>query len=89
LLAEWSPKYKAAWNTYKEKKAIRDGLLPNMLARPPRGGLKESQQKWIWQQLAEFEQKNIQRLSSQEVRAKVVFTYNQALLCLYHHPEVW
>lgn len=60
-----------------------------MLARPPKGSLKEAHQKWIWQQLAEFEQKNIQRLSNQEVRARVVFTYNQALLCLYHHPEVW
>jgi cleavage stimulation factor subunit 3 len=88
-IAESMPRYKAAWQKYKEKKNIREGLLLNMLARPPRGSMKEEQQKKIWKHLISFEKRNTQRLSMEEVRQRVMFTYEQALLCLYHYPEVW
>jgi len=68
---------------------MRENLLPNMLARPPRGQLREENQKMIWRQLIEFELKNTQRLSPQEVKLRITFTYNQAILCLYHHADVW
>lgn len=89
VLSENMPRYKLAWTKYKEKKNIREGLLLNMLARPPSGLDKEEQQKKIWRHLIAFEKRNTQRLSIEEVRQRVMFTYEQALLCLYHYPEIW
>lgn len=37
LLAEQSPKYMAARVVYRERKIMMEGILRNMLARPPRG----------------------------------------------------
>lgn len=89
VLAENMPRFKAAWQKYKEKKNIREGLLLNMLAKPPSGSPKEEQQKKIWKHLISFEKRNTQRLPMEEVRQRVVFTYEQALLCLYHYAEIW
>ncbi len=88
-LAESHPQYQLALKKFKEKKNIRDGLLLNMLARPPSGLEKEEQQKKIWKTLIAFEKRNTQRLSMEDVRQRVLFTYEQALLCLYHYPEIW
>ncbi|KAL0487843.1 cleavage stimulation factor subunit 3 [Acrasis kona] len=88
-IADNQPRFKTAWNKYKEKKNMREGLLINMLARPPCGSHKEEQQKRIWLALIEFEKRNTQRFTNEELQSRVKFIYNQALLCLYHYPEVW
>lgn len=88
-LTECNPRYKNAWNKFKDKRAIRENLLPNLLARPPRGHPREESQKQIWRALIDYELKNTQRLSPGEVRTRVTFAYNQALLCFYHHSDLW
>lgn len=102
LLPEYLSKFKSAWNAFKEKRSLREHLMPNMLARPPRfapvvqpdaplsvASLKEEEQVVLWKQLVHFEKRNVQRLQPAQLKQRVVFAYNQALLCLYHHPDVW
>ena len=95
FLGEMAPKQKSAMNKYKERKNIREnmggvgGLLLNMLATPPTGSEKERVQKQIWKDLIELEKRNTQRLSTQEVKRRVMFTYQQCLLCFRHHVDIW
>ncbi len=89
ILSEQNPRFKTAWNKYKEKKQVREGLLLNMLARPPCGSHKEEQQKRIWLNLIELEKRNTQRLPTEELQKRVKFTYQQALQCMQHYPEIW
>lgn len=89
LLSEQSLKYKVGVGKLKERKVLREGLLINMLATPYKGTLKEDQQLKIWKSLIENEIKNIQKQNLVEVKRNVIFTFNQALLCLYHYPEIW
>jgi cleavage stimulation factor subunit 3 len=43
----------------------------------------------LWKRLLEFEKTNPQKLEPQQLENRIVFTYNQCLLCLYHYPELW
>jgi len=91
LLAEHAPKYMQARTTYRERKNYLDGLQRNMLARPPRYavGKKDAQQISLWKKLLVYEKQNPQKLSSEGLRERISFTYNQCLMCLYHFPEIW
>eukprot|EP00761_Pharyngomonas_kirbyi_P004739 gb/GECH01004744.1/.p1 GENE.gb/GECH01004744.1/~~gb/GECH01004744.1/.p1 ORF type:complete len:697 (+),score=189.74 gb/GECH01004744.1/:1-2091(+) len=89
VAAEHINKFKTALARYRDKRSIREGLLVNMLAKPPSGSAKEEQQVKIWRKLIEFEKRNSQRLTSSDLHKRVTFTYNQSLLCLYHYPDIW
>ena len=43
----------------------------------------------LWKRLLNYERANPQRLESEPLYKRVVYTYNQCLLCLYHYPEIW
>lgn len=53
------------------------------------GTIKEEHQVRLWRRLINFEKTNPQRLDPAGLRARVTFTYNQCLLCLYHYPDMW
>lgn len=90
LLTEQSQRYKIGVGKLKEKKVLREGLLINMLATPYKGTPKEDQQLKIWKSLIDNEVKNVQtKQNLAEVKRNVIFTFNQAILCLYHYPEIW
>lgn len=86
---DMQPKFKSTLSRLRHKKTVHDGLLLNMLARPPRNSEKEFQQKRIWKRIVAFEMEVTQGVEPEEVRQRVTFAFNQALLCLYHHPDVW
>jgi cleavage stimulation factor subunit 3 len=108
LLSQHQPKYMGARVVYRERKSLMEGILRNMLARPPRGmsssltsphahnmltnhlgTIKEEHQVRLWRRLLVFEKTNPQKLDAAGLRARVTFTYNQCLLCLYHYPDMW
>lgn len=43
----------------------------------------------LWKQLIEFEKANPQDLDENKLAERVTFTFNQALVALYHYPEIW
>eukprot|EP00252_Welwitschia_mirabilis_P003377 TRINITY_DN13455_c0_g1_i2.p1 TRINITY_DN13455_c0_g1~~TRINITY_DN13455_c0_g1_i2.p1 ORF type:complete len:421 (+),score=95.39 TRINITY_DN13455_c0_g1_i2:408-1670(+) len=89
LLAEYQPKYISARAVYRERRKLCDEIDTNKLAVPPMGSLKEEQQCIAWRQLLAFEKGNPQRIDSEAARRRVVFTYEQCLMYLYHYPDIW
>lgn len=89
LLKEHSQRYSAARRVYRDRRSLMEGILRNMLARPPRGSPKEEQQAVAWRKLLAFEKSNPQNIDATKLRNRVTFTYNQCLLCLYHYPDMW
>lgn len=49
----------------------------------------ELHQARLWKQLIEFEKSNPQDLDENKLAERVTFAYNQALVALYHYPEIW
>lgn len=74
---------------YRERKRYYEGILRNMLAKPPVLGDKDDNQVSVWKRLIQYEKGNPQHLEPQALHLRIVFTYNQCLLCLYHYPEIW
>eukprot|EP01119_Soliformovum_irregulare_P000563 TRINITY_DN10397_c0_g1_i2.p1 TRINITY_DN10397_c0_g1~~TRINITY_DN10397_c0_g1_i2.p1 ORF type:complete len:685 (-),score=185.73 TRINITY_DN10397_c0_g1_i2:48-1850(-) len=93
MVNEHAPMYMNARAVFREKKRYYEGILRNLLARPPGhqvSGLdKEDHQLALWKRLLVYEKANPQRLEPLAFANRVVFTYNQALLCMYHYPELW
>jgi cleavage stimulation factor subunit 3 len=89
LLKEHGPKYMSARSTYRERKNHIEGISKNVLARPPRGFVREAHQLRLWKRLIDYEKANPQRLDPEALIDRVTFTYNQALMALYHYPEIW
>ncbi|GAM23800.1 hypothetical protein SAMD00019534_069750 [Acytostelium subglobosum LB1] len=89
LLTDYSSKYQHAKQVYRDRKGLLEGILRNMLAKPPRSSDKEEHQVRLWRKLIVFEKSNPQRFEPQQLRHRVTATYNQCLLCLYHYPDIW
>jgi cleavage stimulation factor subunit 3 len=78
-----------ARSTYRERKNHIEGISKNVLARPPRGYVREAHQLKLWKRLIDYEKSNPQRLDTDALHERVTFTFNQALTALYHYPEIW
>ncbi|KAG8049035.1 hypothetical protein GUJ93_ZPchr0009g1111 [Zizania palustris] len=89
LLSEYQPKFNSAKAVYRERKKYIDDIDWNMLAVPPTGSYKEEQQCMAWKRLLAFEKGNPQRIDATTANRRVTFTYEQCLMYLYHHPDIW
>ncbi|XP_015698786.1 cleavage stimulation factor subunit 77 isoform X2 [Oryza brachyantha] len=89
LLSEYQPKFNSAKAVYRERKKYIDDIDWNMLAVPPIGSYKEEQQCMAWKRLLAFEKGNPQRIDATTANRRVTFTYEQCLMYLYHHPDIW
>ncbi|XP_059296978.1 cleavage stimulation factor subunit 77 isoform X1 [Lycium ferocissimum] len=89
LLSEYQPKYNSARAVYRERKKYIDEIDWNMLAIPPSGSSKEEMQWMAWKKLLAFEKANPQRIDSASANKRIVFTYEQCLMYLYHYPDIW
>ena len=87
--AEVSAKYSTAKRVFEERLRQTEGLTKNVLARPPRNQTADLHQAKLWKQLIEYEKSNPQDLDEDRLAARVAFTFNQALVSLYHYPEIW
>ena len=82
-------KHKVAARASKERRALRNAVQLNALARPLRGTPAECAQLAAWRKLWQYEASNAQRLPVPLLQARLMFTFNQALLPLYHVPQAW
>ncbi|KAF5741638.1 cleavage stimulation factor subunit 77 isoform X1 [Tripterygium wilfordii] len=89
LLSEYQPKYNSARAVYRERKKYIDEIDWNMLAVPPTGSHKEEQQWMAWKRLLSFEKGNPQRIDTSSSNKRIIFTYEQCLMYLYHYPDIW
>uniref|UniRef100_A0A2P2JZV9 Plant RNA cleavage stimulation factor n=1 Tax=Rhizophora mucronata TaxID=61149 RepID=A0A2P2JZV9_RHIMU len=89
LLSEYQPKYNSARAVYRERKKYVNEVDWNMLAVPPSGSYKEELQWMAWKRLLAFERGNPQRIDSVSSNKRIIFTYEQCLMYLYHYPDIW
>ncbi|XP_065849902.1 cleavage stimulation factor subunit 77 isoform X2 [Euphorbia lathyris] len=89
LVSEYQPKYNSARAVYREQKKYVDEIDWNALAVPPTGSPKEEQQWMAWKRFLAFEKGNPQRIDSVSSNKRIVFTYEQCLMYLYHYPDIW
>ncbi|CAK8533072.1 unnamed protein product [Lathyrus sativus] len=89
LISEYQPKYNSARAVYRERKKYFDEIDWNMLAVPPTGSSKEEMQWMAWKKLLSFEKGNPQRIDAASSNKRVLFTYEQCLMYMYHYPDIW
>ncbi|KAJ7976482.1 Cleavage stimulation factor subunit 77 [Quillaja saponaria] len=89
LVSEYQPKYTSARAVYRERKKYVDEIDWNLLAVPPTGSYKEELQWMAWKRLLAFEKGNPQRIDSASSNKRIIFTYEQCLMYLYHYPDIW
>ncbi|KAJ4830006.1 Cleavage stimulation factor subunit 77 [Turnera subulata] len=89
LLSEYQPKYNSARAVYRERKKYVDEIDWNMLAAPATGSHKEEMQWMAWKRFLAFEKGNPQRIDSASSNKRIIFTYEQCLMYLYHYPDIW
>ncbi|KAK5826585.1 cleavage stimulation factor subunit 77 [Gossypium arboreum] len=88
LLSEYQPKYNSARAVYRELKKYVDEIDWNMLAIPPTDSCKDQMQWVAWKRLLAFEKGNPQRIDSASNK-RIIFSYEQCLMYLYHYPDIW
>ncbi|KAE9612544.1 putative suppressor of forked, tetratricopeptide-like helical domain-containing protein [Lupinus albus] len=86
LISEYQPKYTSARAVYRERKKYFDEIDWNMLAVPPTG---EETQWMAWKRLLSFEKGNPQRIDAASSNKRIIFTYEQSLMYMYHYPDIW
>ncbi|KAK7266964.1 hypothetical protein RIF29_19626 [Crotalaria pallida] len=89
LISEYQPKYTSARAVYRERKKYFDEIDWNMLAVPPSGANKEEMQWMAWKRLLSFEKGNPQRIDAASSNKRIIFTYEQCLMYMYHYPDIW
>ncbi|EEF43014.1 cleavage stimulation factor subunit 77 isoform X1 [Ricinus communis] len=89
LISEYQPKYNSARAVYRERKKYVDDIDWNLLAVPPTGSYKEELQWMAWKRFLAFEKGNPQRIDSVSSNKRIIFTYEQCLMYLYHYPDIW
>ncbi|XP_021945266.1 protein suppressor of forked [Folsomia candida] len=87
---ERSRDYMNARRVAKEHEAITRGLNRSFPSVPPTGSPEEVRQVALWKKYIAWEKNNPLRTEDLTLLARrVMFAYDQCLLCLSHHPDVW
>ncbi|GAB6030297.1 Cleavage stimulation factor subunit 3 [Chamberlinius hualienensis] len=90
MVNERSRDYMNARRVAKEYETVTRGLNRNAPSVPPLNTPDESKQVELWKSYITWEKGNPLRSEDQSVITKrVMFAYEQCLLSLGHHPDVW
>lgn len=82
--------YQNARRVAKEYELISKGINKNALAVRPRNSGDDNRQLELWKKYIEWEKENPLRVEDLPlVIGRVMFAYEQCLLCCALHPEVW
>ncbi|XP_034234284.1 protein suppressor of forked [Thrips palmi] len=87
---ERSKDYMNARRVAKELEAVTRGLNRNIPSVPPMGTLEELRQVDLWKKYIAWEKSNPLRSEDTSlITRRVMFAFEQCLLCLGHHADVW
>ncbi|CAG0913045.1 unnamed protein product [Notodromas monacha] len=90
IIIDRSKDYMNARRVAKELEIMTKGLNKNAPAVPPMGTQEEMKQTELWKKYISWEKNNPLMTEDQALLTKrVMFAYEQCLLCLWHHPDVW
>ncbi|KAG0424775.1 hypothetical protein HPB47_027996, partial [Ixodes persulcatus] len=100
MISDRSREYMNARRVAKEYEAVTRGLNKNSPSVPPQGTPEEAKQVELWKKYISWEKGNPLRTEDHALitkrgklighaAAKLMFAYEQCLLCLGHHPDVW
>ncbi|KAI9542708.1 Cleavage stimulation factor subunit 3 [Dissostichus eleginoides] len=90
MIEDRSRDYMNARRVAKEYETVMKGLDRNAPSVPPQNSPQESQQVDMWKKYIQWEKSNPLRTEDQTLITKrVMFAYEQCLLVLGHHPDVW
>ncbi|KAL2335157.1 hypothetical protein Fmac_016370 [Flemingia macrophylla] len=91
LISEYQPKYASARAVYREKKKYVEEIDWNMLAVDFTIRINHLEEmQWVaWKRLISFEKGNPQRIDTASSNKRIIFTYEQCLMYMYHYPDVW
>jgi len=90
LTQERSRDYMNARRVAKEYEAVTRGLNKSNPSVPPSGSQDEVKQVELWHSYIKWEKSNpLQVEDPALVTKRVMFAYEQALLCLSHHADIW
>ncbi|XP_067120911.1 cleavage stimulation factor subunit 3 isoform X1 [Centruroides vittatus] len=90
MVADRSRDYMNARRVAKEYEAVTRGLNRNAPSVPPQGIPEESKQVELWKKYIAWEKSNPLRTEDHAtITKRVMFAYEQCLLCLGHHPDIW
>ncbi|KAJ8869656.1 hypothetical protein PR048_028649 [Dryococelus australis] len=90
MAMERSRDYMNARRVAKEFEAVTRGLNRNAPSTPPTGHLEELKQVDLWKKYISWEKANPLRTEDTTlITRRVMFAYEQCLLCLGHHPDIW
>ncbi|KAK7107878.1 cleavage stimulation factor subunit 3-like [Littorina saxatilis] len=82
--------YMNARRVAKEYEAVTRGLDKSAPSVPPQNSFQESKQVDLWKKYINWEKNNPLRTEDHSLITKrVMFAYEQGLLCLGHHPDIW
>eukprot|EP00271_Cylindrocystis_brebissonii_P005432 TRINITY_DN1745_c0_g1_i16.p1 TRINITY_DN1745_c0_g1~~TRINITY_DN1745_c0_g1_i16.p1 ORF type:complete len:658 (-),score=119.46 TRINITY_DN1745_c0_g1_i16:936-2621(-) len=88
LLLEHQPKYIAARAMFREKKKLMDKVDKDALAEPPENAAKDDIMV-AWAQLLSLERRNPLALSEGDLAKSVAFAYDQCLMPMSQHANIW
>uniref|UniRef100_T1J5R7 Cleavage stimulation factor subunit 3 n=1 Tax=Strigamia maritima TaxID=126957 RepID=T1J5R7_STRMM len=90
MIADRSRDYMNARRVAKEYEAVTRGLNRNAPSIPPQNSPEEAKQVELWKKYIAWEKNNPLRTEDHAMITKrVMFAYEQCLLCLGHHPDIW
>ncbi|XP_046383403.1 protein suppressor of forked isoform X1 [Ischnura elegans] len=90
MAIERSRDYMNARRVAKEFEAVTRGLNRNNPSIPPTGQAEELKQVDLWKKYIAWEKSNPLRTEDPTlITRRVMFAYEQSLLCLGHHPDIW
>ncbi|CAI9734176.1 cleavage stimulation factor subunit 3-like [Octopus vulgaris] len=82
--------YMNARRVAKEYEAVTRGLNRNSPSVPPQNTPEEAKQVELWKRYIAWEKSNPLRTEDHAlITRRVMFAYEQCLLCLGHHPDIW
>ncbi|MFH4974280.1 hypothetical protein AB6A40_000989 [Gnathostoma spinigerum] len=90
LIAERNKEYQVAKRISKLLEQITRGLNRQAVSVPPRGTAAEMKQLEMWRKYIQWEKSN--PLGTEEYAQfakRVIYAYEQALLCLGYYPDIW
>uniref|UniRef100_A0A8C1HQ37 Cleavage stimulation factor subunit 3 n=1 Tax=Cyprinus carpio carpio TaxID=630221 RepID=A0A8C1HQ37_CYPCA len=90
MIEDRSRDYMNARRVAKEYETVMKGLDRNAPSVPPQNSPQEAQQVEMWKKYIQWEKSNPLRTEDQTLITKrVMFAFEQCLLVLGHHPDIW